>query len=193
MTLHTLLIAWIPLFLTWFSLFFFSFTSQCSNRGGKCNKVSTHQKHMGDGDALWKLYDPVCCFIWREDESQREVGGSGQNVNLKHQTMKAGCPCKGKSRNNTAIQIKFTFGGEFLKIFIICLNKEVHIQTLTSTSGMTEGFSRKPRTLPSGSYIAIMWTSLAQLKILTFALVTCNVAHLIGSNVLLSFSQVLWG
>ena len=40
----------------------------------------------------------------------------------------------------------------------------LYISVLTSTSGTTDGFSRKPRTLPSGSYIAMMWTSLAQLK-----------------------------
>ena len=44
--------------------------------------MQTHQKYMGDNDSLWKLYDPVCRFIRREDESQREMRGAAQNVNL---------------------------------------------------------------------------------------------------------------
>ena len=37
---------------------------------------------MSNTDTIWKLHDPVCRFIRREDESQRRVGGAAQNVNL---------------------------------------------------------------------------------------------------------------
>ena len=37
---------------------------------------------MSNTDTIWKLHDPVCRFIRREDESQRGVGGAPQNVNL---------------------------------------------------------------------------------------------------------------
>ena len=43
----------------------------------------TYQKHVSNSDALWKLHNPVCRFIRREYESQREVGAVTQNVNLK--------------------------------------------------------------------------------------------------------------